>query len=376
MDGFDSYRLTDLSSTNGWNGTPFGYPPGRISGSAVNIIADNDIWMSISPAIVGFAFKNETGDPGIFGTAGEIFFAINGMPTCGDPRNVCPGSPYIVDFKVGIGLDAANRPFVYTTGWSDDGVCPGHPDKCDRWVPFDTSFYGWGETPALNHDEWNYLEINLQTLELRLNGGTIVTSGSTITSHGTLYSASGIDDSRVYLKVPALLNSIWFDDFYAQDAGGGFVGDVHIETVYPDADGHYTDWTPGPGGAGPDHYTRVDEVTMDGNHSYNLSLTPGDRDTYLMQPLSFSSGTIFATQLNLAVSLGNGLHEASAQASIRQAGTDHDGSGITLSAFDETGSGYWRASFVSDTDPLGSPWTVPTVNGDEYGILLDSVVPA
>ncbi len=371
LEGFDNFEIPDLNGIAGWNGTPFGYPTGRIDGKGINVIWANDVWMSLAPEIVGFAFKNVTGEPG----SGPIFYALSSLIPCPDPTKVCPHTPYILNFKVGIGLDSANRPFVFTTSWTDDGACPGHADKCDKWVPDATVFYGWGETPALHYDEWNYLEFNIGTLELRLNGGTIVTSSSTQTIHGTDYSASGIDDSRVYFDAPTISSSLDFDDFYAQDAGGGFVGDVHVKTVYPDADGHYTDWTPGPGGSGTDHFTRVDEVTMDGNLSYNLAETAGFRDSYIMQALGVASGTILATQLNLAAALGNSDLEVSIQAFIRQAGTDYDGTGLTLSAFDDTGSGYWRASFVSDTDPLGAPWSIANVDGDEYGILLDAVTP-
>lgn len=379
LEGFDNFEIPDLNSIGGWNGSPFSYPDGRIDGKGIKVIFANDVWMSLAPGFVGFAFKNVTGEPGIFGRSGPIFWAMHSLIPCPDPTMVCPGTPYILDFKVGIGLDSANRPFVFTTGWTDDGVCmihgTPHPEKCDKWVPDATVFYGWGETPALHYDEWNYLEINLGTLELRLNGGTIVTSSSTQTIHGTDYSLSGIDDNRVYFQVPTIQNSVEFDDFYAQDAGGDFVGDVHVKTVYPDADGHYTDWTPGPGGSGTDHFTRVDEETMDGNLSYNSSGNAGDRDSYIMQALGVASGTVLATQLNLAAALGNSDLEVSFEAFIRQAGTDYDGTGLILSAFDDTGDGYWRASFVSDTDPLGAPWSIANVDGDEYGIYLAAVTP-
>ena len=370
LDGFDNYELGD-GFASGWHGgTPFGFPAGRIDGKAIEVFPNNSIYMSIDPAIIGFAFKNVTGDPGIFGTAGEIVYLLSGMPTCGDPTNVCPGSPYIVDFKVGLGLDAANRLYLYTTSWSDTGTCPGHPTKCSKWIADDTTFYGWGETPALNYNEWNYVEINFQTLEVRLNGGTIITSSSTETApFGDAFSASGIDDARVYFAAPNLNYSIAFDDFYAQDADGDFVGDIHVETTYPDADGHYTDWTPGPGGSGSTHFSRVDETTLDGDLSYNHDATPGDRDSYVMQALA--GGTVYATQLNLAVKTSGEILGNTVNPFIRQAGTDYDGPDTFLSPFDHDGSAVYKyASFISDTDPLGSPWTVSTVNGDEYGIRI------
>lgn len=372
LDGFDNYNFGDISAIDGWTGGGPPTVPGRLNGNALELIFANGISRALDPGFIGFAFQNNS-NPAWFGTGGEIFFSVGGFPTCGDPANVCPGTPYIVSFKVGIGLDAANRPYVFTTGWSDVGSCPGHPTKCDKWTPNDTIFYGWGETPPLDYAEWNYLEINLQTLELRLNGGTIVTSSSTQTTpYGDIFSVSGIEDNLVAFQAPGINTSIWIDDFYAQDATGDFVGDIHIETLYPDADGHYTDWTPGPGGSGTDHYTRVDEEIFDGNESYNHDETAGHRDSYLMQAMSVSSGTIYAAQLSLAVAI-DGVLDATIQPSIRQGGVDYDGPSLGLSAHDETGLGYWLASYISDTDPTGSAWTVSTVNGDEYGILLEHV---
>lgn len=368
MDGFDYYgKYADLA---GWlGGTALTNGNGRIDGSAIDVIFLNDIYRPGAPDVVGFAFQNRT-ESRLWGPGGSIFKVIQGFYSCADPSKVCknPNTPYIFDDQIGLGLDGANKLFAWTSEWQSQQCVDGHSDHCQAYVPV-TVTYGLHETPSIPFFTWNYLEFNMITFEVFLNGELIIDSSSTQagpSGEPGVAPTSGLYADRYYLQEPALDGVMGYDDFYASSGINATYGDMHIATKTAVADGAHTDWHPHGANGVTTHYTQVDKTTWSPTApvTYNWSATPGAKDTYQMAPLTNPGATILACQLDMAL-LNTHTPPDSVKPIIRQGGTDYLGPQTFMGV-----TSYGFASFLSTTDPTGSAWTVTTVNADEYGIEL------
>ena len=152
------------------------------------------------------------------------------------------------------------------------------------------------------------------------------------------------------------------DDCYVCDALGPaphntFLGDVRVDTLYPNADGTFQQWTtplPGP------HYTLVDEKILD-QTDYVASLTPGHRETYAIQDLTVETGTIYAVQLNLAA-VKNDSNARQLKALYLSGASEALGPAMPLSA------ALAYKMHIQTTDPAtGAAWTAAAINGMQCG---------
>jgi hypothetical protein len=159
-----------------------------------------------------------------------------------------------------------------------------------------------------------------------------------------------------------------FDDFYVLDTSGTdnttFLGDVHVETIFPAADGANTSWTPD---SGSPHFSRVNEKTStfpDDDTSYIYSSTAGQRDSYDMDTLAILSGSIFGVQVGMYARKDDAATRQIASV-VRQGGTNYDGATQTLS------TSYVDYTEILENDPSdGADWTVAKVNSAEFGVKL------
>lgn len=223
---------------------------------------------------------------------------------------------------------------------------------------------GTGTTPIFAYT-WYYIEVKLVggVGELHIDGGStpeigpVASAGFNTFSSVALYTA-GLDTS-----------SVGFDDIYVLDTTTSFnndlLGDCHVETLYPVADGTYQQWSPDPGSPST-HYDKVNEEYTDGDSTYVFDSNMGDKDTYVMADLSFVTGSVFASQLNL-YARKNQAGTREAKALIRQSGTDY--LYPTPLPF---GVSYRFLSYLYNTDPTGSAWTVSTINANECGMELST----
>jgi hypothetical protein len=326
IDGFDHENFGHSGSNTeiwqkGWNGDNFGSVAGRVSipgyvNVAVEVINNNALFRAIPVVdefVVGVAFN--------LGNGGGNLISVN--PRSGN----------------GISWGVNDVGVLYITCGS-------------------TTVYG---TTPTYRDSWNYVEMKVAggDAELHLNGNYLTPEiPATAMPYGTSFY-------KLYLTISGLGAGVAFDDFYLLDLSGpdnnDFLGDVHIDTLFPISDGHYHDWTPK---TGVDHFAMVNEHIMDDDTTYNHDVTPGDKDSFQMQPLPFSVGTIFGAQLNLGTKKADaGLRQIKGLA--RVGGTDYLGPLETLNTSYE----FW--SWMMDVNPATSTqWTYGEINGDEFGIEL------
>lgn len=163
----------------------------------------------------------------------------------------------------------------------------------------------------------------------------------------------------------AALGSADFDDLYVCDQSGStnndFLGDVRVDTLFPNSDGAFSDFTPSTGST---HYVLVDEDEPN-TTDYNDGLTVGDRDSYGMGNLAaLSSQTVYGVQVNAALNKDD-AGAKSAATFVRSGSTNADGA---LSALG-TSQAYVSQVFEEDPDASGA-WTETTVNAMEAGVVV------
>lgn len=165
--------------------------------------------------------------------------------------------------------------------------------------------------------------------------------------------------------------AVFYDDMYVFDSSVGatntdYVGDVHVETLFPNGAGTHTDWTPDTGV----NYTRVNEKTgtfPDGDASYVKTITAGNEDSYAYDDLTITSGTIYGVQTN--------LYARKEDTNLRQlypiivrSGTTYVGSSLFTLA-----NGYVDGTEIFEQDPsTSSAWTVSGVNAAEFGVKVQT----
>ncbi len=318
-EGFDHYSAGNAAE-KGWSGSVFNTAPGRVGvGQSIIVIPFNNITKqlpaSYSTIIVGAALKISTVPRKVMILASggvavaELSVDVNQRLNLTDSAASVLIGPSII--PVGLWFQVEIKIVVGTSG----------------------------------------------SAEIHLNGATEI--ASTVGD----YATSDINQI-VFESNPVEIGTVattGVDDVYALDTTGGsprndFLGDVQVRTLYPAADATYTDYTPKTATA---HYLQVNEAQIDGDGSYVYDTTPGDKDSYTLQPI-FSS-TIFAAQLNLGARKGDGgLRQIAPM--VRQSATDYVGPTETLSAV------YRFYSWPLDQDPTGSDWTPTTLNADEFGM--------
>lgn len=232
-----------------------------------------------------------------------------------------------------------------------------------------TAVTGGTSTFALSANTFYYIEmkvtiadsIGANSCKVRVNGADVIT----VATGQDLKSTANATANQIGLSNSALSGSsvIVADDFYVCDSTGAtnndFLGDVRVDTLFPNAEGNFTQFTPS---TGTTHYTLVDE-TAPNTTDYNDGATAGDRDSYALQNLSaLTSQTVYGVQVNAAV-LKDDAGAKSASTFVRSGGTNGDGATAAL------GTSQAYVSQVYELDPNGSvAWTEASVNAMEAGV--------
>lgn len=229
-----------------------------------------------------------------------------------------------------------------------------------------TSRIGTGAI-AIPQDTWFRLEVRVKIadspdgeVEVRVNGTVVSTAIGTDTQN----AGSGVVNSIQMLSSDTV-DTTW-DDIVVMDTTGsknnGFLGDLKIETLYPDGDSAQIDFTPT--GAGSTNADRVDEgdAGHDGDTTYVESSTVGHVDRYSYGDLTTGGILdIYAVQTNSVVKKDDAGTRS--YRNILKTGTTTS-NGTTVSPTTD----YQLYSDVHELDPdTASDWTESGVNGIEAG---------
>ena len=216
---------------------------------------------------------------------------------------------------------------------------------------------------------WQYLEIKITihnstgSVALRINGVEVA-------------SASGIDTQytgNAYVNIFRLSGSgstydTYIDDLYICDDSGSknndFLGDINITTLYPNADGTYSQFTPS---SGSDHYALVDEAQLTNDDAdYTESSTAGNKETFTFETYSGTT-TILAVQSCMAVkNTDAGTLNVQPVLISGTSPTETDGSNYLLPSTTKCMMSIYEKEPIDDVD-----WTASKVNSSEFGLRIE-----
>jgi len=158
-------------------------------------------------------------------------------------------------------------------------------------------------------------------------------------------------------------SNMFVDDLYLCNGAGStnndFLGDIKIETLFPNGNGTTSQLT-GSDGNSTDNYLLVDETTPN-TSDYNGSATNDQYDTYAMSNLVTASGTVYGVVI-YAYAAKSDAGAAGGAIMLRSGGTDYE---LTDNAL---GTGYQYYREVKELDPnTSAAWTISATNSVEVG---------
>ena len=212
---------------------------------------------------------------------------------------------------------------------------------------------------------WVYLEFKATidnsagSYELRINGVT-KDSQSGIDTRTTGNNWTNV--VYFYMRDPG--RSSYIDDISVFDDQGAFcndfVGDVHVEALFPNGVGYVTDWVGVPGAG--ENYEEVDETDPDGDSTFVVTSGVGVEDSYDFSDLVTLSGSVFCVQVNLWGKKDD-VGSRTVVATTRPVTTVYSGIGVSL------GDTYSYYTFPFEANPETSGlWTIGEINAAEFGI--------
>lgn len=228
-------------------------------------------------------------------------------------------------------------------------------------------------TTSLSVNTWYYIELKTLvsasgTVDLRVNGASVATfSGNTL--NGGTGSITTLQLGPAPSTAIAGTLDYRLDDVYLCDTAGSapnntFLGDVRVESLYPNANGNSSQWV-GSDSNSTDNYLLVDETTP-ASADYVGSTVVGDKDTYNYTALTPVAGTVHGVQIiPYAAKLDAGTRTIVNVA--RSGSSEADSSARTLS----TTATYYPT--ISELNPAtGLAWTITEINAAEFGVKVNS----
>lgn len=195
------------------------------------------------------------------------------------------------------------------------------------------------------------------SIEVRVNGAPVLTFAGD-TAETASNSADRVDVSNVS-------SQYLIDDLYICDTTGStnndFLGDVRVDTLMPNADGTYRQFTPS---AGTDHYALIDEVAPS-TSDYVTGVTVGHRDSYAMENLGAVTGAdIFGLSVHGVFSKDDNGNKT-ATIMLRTNGANYDGPVLPMAVTPRC------LGKLYEKNPDGNvAWTEATVNALEVGAVV------
>ncbi len=222
---------------------------------------------------------------------------------------------------------------------------------------------------VLYNSSWMYLEVKV-TIDNSAGAIIIKVDGKEVmneTGLDTQVSANAQVDS-INLRNDPSTDDSW-DDFVVMDENGGvnddFIGEVTVETVFPDADGNRNDFTRF--GGGSNNFEAVDDgITPDDDSTYNHSAVVGDDELYGHTALTIPLDNIHALVVRNHVrkeDAGARIVRALCRSNVTEVEGADFGPGFDWRFFDE----------VYENDPdTAAAWLEAAVNAAEFGFTINA----
>jgi hypothetical protein len=210
---------------------------------------------------------------------------------------------------------------------------------------------------------YNYIELkgvlhaSAGTVQLRVNGATVLNLTGQVTTQGTLVW------DRIWVSNSGAGSGADCDDLWVCDGTGAapwndLLGDCRVDARVPTAAGATTGWTPSTGA----NWAAVDDAAPNGDTDYVAATTVGLTDTYTIQDAPVVGATIYGVQhcVNLKKSDAGTCAVAPV---IRHSGVDYPGADVS------PGTTYAYGLQIAAVNPgTGAAWTEAGFNAAEFGV--------
>jgi hypothetical protein len=195
------------------------------------------------------------------------------------------------------------------------------------------------------------------TYDLQINGVNVLSA----TGVNTRGSANNFANRLVLGSTNNISGTITLDDLYVCDTSGSannnFLGDVRVETLFPNGAGNSTQFTPSTGV----NNAAVDEATPN-TTDYVTSTADNQIDTYTFTDLASSGVTVYGVQ-EFAYAQKTDASAKSVALVTRPGSTNNAGSDKALS------TSFTYYSDIQELNPdTSSAWTTSQINATEFGI--------
>ena len=346
FDGFDFYTGLDGSGAKKWDqgsGGSIGLTPGRFGGQSLTLRGSGNLFVSTWNGAV---------------------------------KTITPTSEVVVGFAMRVAGGPFEHPFLL--------FMDGSAVQSSLWIDPDTTTItvrtgrGTSITDSTLGDSgfvppytlWFYLEVKMQignpgSFELRVNGTTVLT-GSGVQTQQT----GNPTLNKIGLAGPTQFGTaVAVDDMFLVDTQDGigttdFIGEVRVQTKYPDADGFQNDFLRSQGSVNASNVNTV-PISYTENGKYNYSGTVGAKDLYSIANFTVS-GTIFAVQENVSFRKDD-VGNRNICPLLRTASTEFEGTSVACY------SDYTHTAKIWENNPSNNlPWTLTDLNLAEFGIKVKS----
>jgi hypothetical protein len=156
----------------------------------------------------------------------------------------------------------------------------------------------------------------------------------------------------------------FIDDFYIEDTD--FLGDIHIEALFPNAVGDASEWSPSTGGA--DNYTMTDEEPPDGDTTYVLGSAVDQKDSYGLINPTVQYTDIKAIQVDFYETGEAGIGTPLVVPDLYVGGTHYEGS-LGISTIEEY---RYRTEVIASNPQSTTAWTKADIDDLEVGPKIKS----
>lgn len=224
---------------------------------------------------------------------------------------------------------------------------------------------GSSDDAVISLATWNYIETKVYihnsagTVNIRVNGVDVLN----LTSQDTQYSTNQWVNSLIFAGTAG---NTYIDDLYLLDDTGStnndFLGNVKVETLYPDGDGNESDWTPSTGS----NWQNVDDATPDDDSTYNYVGSGAGfpmNDLYTLDNLTTVQGDVFGIQVNSYVRKDD-AGSVNLASIVRTGGTTYSGMGVA--SISDTYD--YQRDILEENPDTATAWTISNINGLETGI--------
>ena len=350
VDGFDYYPTADLPKK--W----------------ASLIPD---WQSASPSIV---------QQGRFGTnTGAL--QLGGAGTAGLTKTITSNS-----IIIGFALKStnANPGAIVTLTNTSDGQVQASIALINGVLSYKNgsrNSYSASSNTAVITNTWNYIEVKVTlqasatagATQIRLNGVVVIdvpvgtnTIGDFIYNTPTFNRLQLCGDSgSSYLQnVVTLLDDLYIADNTTAN-NNNFLGDIRIETLFPNGPGDSTQFTATTGA----NWSCVSETPEDGDASYVSGNTPSLLDLYSLADLSSNPTAVHGVQIS-TIGRKNDAGSRLVSPVLKSGTTNFDHSATNPYGLAD---GYTQHLDLWELDPNGNiAWTGASINALQLGLKVVS----